>query len=295
MPYITIKLRASKTNMFQTLGILAPAPVMPAILFVRALDGALRNTLDVQGVGLIHHDAIPWMEYLEEKSKKSGKNKKNPWLKTHVVHRRGAYLISEKEKPGAVPQQPMALADIEWSLLIACRRDPPSPYEIEAVLRDMRFAGGTIDPRHISVQVHDSDDAWDSARQSIRGGRWIEDVSDLMAMAPDPIQAILFPPKDQGWIVPVNLGYALLEAPQTRNGVRQGPGRESLLHAFAENMIGYVRYVSWSRIRDTLTPRALWRYGWDDDQFLVTNRPTVSLSPRRGPARIVSTTVSSTL
>jgi len=45
-------------------------------------------------------------------------------------------------------------------------------------------------------------------------------------------------------------------------------------------MIGLIRYVPVVAVRDrTLTPEDLWRYGWDADQFLITNRRGVPLAP----------------
>ena len=273
MIYLGIDLTATKTNMLQSLGVLAPAPVMPAVMLAHALDHHLAQPLGIHGVGLVHHHADPWIERLDTK---------RGYLDPLLVQRRGACLFDKEDiasGAGAGPQQnalqPMALADIEWTLLLACERSASSLAAIREMLLRMRLAGGQIH----SVRVH-AYPTWDETiAQTLRRGFWIEDATDLLTDAEDPIAAALAAAdtRDHGWIVPANLGYALLETPRTRQGARDGRN-----HAFAEPMIGLVRFVSAAacRARDrALSPQDLWRYGWDDDQFLITNRQGLSLQP----------------
>jgi hypothetical protein len=258
MNYMTIALQVSKANMLQNLSILSPAPVFAAIMAMHALDKEIPGGMGLRGVGLIHQDADPWIEQLESMG----------FLRSNIVQRRGAVLFDSKPDPSANPLQPMALADLQWTLLLACDR-AVSPEEVEALLLVRRFAGGDV--RSVRVSRFDTMDA---ALRSIRRGFWIDDESDVLAGADDPLVALLQAQRREPWRVPVNLGYALLEAP----GPRQG-ARDARPHAFAEHMIGLVRFVPMHKARETISVERLWRFGWDADQFLVTNRPGVVLSP----------------
>lgn len=269
MNYLLIELQASKTNMLQSLGVLVPAPVLPAVMLAHALDKRLATPLGVQGVGLVHHHAEPWIEQLESKG----------FLAPALVQRRGGCLFDKQDivSGGTGPQQnalqPMALADIKWTLLLACEHSVSDLHDVQETLLRMRLAGGQIRSARIETFP-----VWDSALTgALRRGFWIEDATELLSDTADPIKAALDTAlnSSSGWIVPANLGYALLEAPRKRHGARDG-----LPHAFAEAMIGLIRYVPVVAARDrTLTPEDLWRYGWDADQFLITNRRGVPLAP----------------
>jgi hypothetical protein len=258
MNYVTIALRASKTSMLQNLSILSPAPVFAAVMAMHALDKKIHGGLGLQGVGLIHQNAQPWVEHLEDKG----------YLQSKIVQRRGAVLFDSAPDPSANPMQPMALADLEWTILLACDR-AGNPAEIENTLLTMRFAGGDV--RSASVRCFED---MDGALRSIRSGFWIDDDSDVLAVADDPMAALLQAQRSTPWRVPANLGYALLEPPAPRKGAR-----DAYPHAFAEHMIGLLRYTPIHQAREAISLETLWRYGWDADQFLVTNRPGVSLSP----------------
>lgn len=267
MSYLLIDLKVRKSNMLQGLGILSPTPVLPAVLAMHALDKRLNERLGVQGVGIIHKHCQPWIEALDDKG----------YLKPALVQRRGAYLFDDEENPAAMPAQPMALADIELTLLLQCRHEVSDPHDVERVLSSMRLAGGDIESDSLRVQ---SVPDWDDALKKIRHGFWIDDASHEMASGSDPVRALLRATRVSGWMVPANLGYALLEVPRERVGARDGR-----LHAFAEDMIGLVRYTSLYRARqDGLRPARIWRYGWDGDQFLVTNRAGVLLNKSRAPS-----------
>lgn len=282
MSYLVIDLTVRKASMLQSLGLLAPAPVLPAVLLAHALDKRLPGTparvdLGVKGVGLIHHDSTPWVEFIESDT---------GFVNTHLVQQRGACLFDRADisRRATTPQshsaQPMALADLSWTLVLDCARQVPQDIarNIEDLLCRMRLAGGRIESADVFVY-----EEWSLAvRNALRSGHWIEDATfDLLGQgAPgNPLQALLraIAERKEGWLAPVNLGYALLEPPQPeRDGARDG-----FAHAFAENLVGAIRYVpaGVARRRDTLTPAALWRSGWVDDQFLVTNNPSVSLNP----------------
>lgn len=263
MSYLVIDLTARKTNMLQALGIMSPAPVLPTILAMHALDKKLKGCLDVRGVGLIHRHSAPWIEDLDDKR----------YLKSVLVQRRGTYLFDSEKDLYGIPMQPMALADIEWTLLLDCRHDVSDVDAVTDMLRTMRLAGGLIQGVHARTF-----DEWDRAVSALRAGRWIDDVTPMLQSGPNPIQTLLSATRNtEGWVVPANLGYALLEDPVTRPGARDGRP-----HTFVEDMVGLVRYTSLFQVRAKgLKPTDLWRYGWDGDQFLVTNRSDVSLATSR--------------
>lgn len=272
MSTLVIDITARKTNMLQALGILTPAPVLPAVLAMHALDKKMNNRLGVRGVGLIHRHATPWMEYLDQKTKNG-----DVYLQPRLVQRRGAYLFDNEKNVQGIPMQPMALADIELTLLLDCEHDVSEGVlgEVKNTLYAMRLAGGPI--QKAAVRAFSD---WDKAVSILRGGRWIDDVTVMIAFRdePNPVRALLSATRSRKgeWVVPANLGYALLEDPGERTGARDG-----YPHAFVENMIGLVRYTPLSFLREELRPSRLWRYGWDGDQFLVTNRSDTSLAAAR--------------
>ncbi|MDA8390730.1 MAG: hypothetical protein M0Z76_08400 [Gammaproteobacteria bacterium] len=266
MSYLMIDLTARKTNMLQTLGIVSPAPVLPTILAMHALDKRLEGCLGVRGVGLIHRHSAPWIEHLDDKG----------YLKPALVQRRGAYLFDNEKKPTMTPMQPMALADIEWTLLLDCLQDVSDVDAVSRMLRTMPMAGGLIQEVRVRAFVH-----WEEVISMLRAGRWLDDVTPMLQSASHPVQALFSATRGtEGWVVPANLGYALLEDPTARAGARDGHP-----HAFVEDMMGLVRYTPLFQARvKGLKPANLWRYGWDGDQFLVTNQPDVSLTSGRSTA-----------
>ena len=66
------------------------------------------------------------------------------------------------------------------------------------------------------------------------------------------------PPVNDRWLSANTVGYALLEAPVSRSGVR-----EELLHAFAEPMVGLVQYIP-VRGAKSIDDVPVWRYVPDD-------------------------------
>lgn len=267
MSYLVIDLTVRKANMLQALGILSPVPVLPSVLAMHALDKKMDGGLGVRRVGIVHRHAEPWMESMDDK----GADGKKTYMKRQLVQRRGAYLFDSEKNVQKTPLQPMALADLELTLLLDCDHDI-SEGALERVrerLRTMRLAGGVIEKPGARPFP-----TWDQALRNLRG-RWIDDATALLAEPeshPNPIHGLLEATRNgkakSAWLAPANLGYALLEDPEERTGARDGRP-----HAFAEDMIGLVGYTSMFHVRKDLKPDRLWRYGWDGDQFLVTNRP----------------------
>ncbi len=271
--YWTLDLSVSKANMLQSPYILSPAPVFAAVLAMHALDRELGKPdgeaygLGIEGVGIVHHDAKPWIDALE--------NTKG-FLENMIVQRRGACLFGDdatgkSKKPQQNALQPMALCDLRWTLVLAGRREADAR-RIEKQMSALRLAGGTF--RSVRVSEWET---LDDALHSLRTGFWVRDISDQIAGKGNPMEALLHRSKEGPWRIPANLGYALLESPaEGRQGAREG-----CPHAFAEHLIGLLEFVPMVRLRGQLTQADLWRFGWDDDQFLVTNRP-ISLSPMCG-------------
>lgn len=264
MRYVVIKLTASKINMLQSATVITPAPVFATIMAMHALEKKLCSVhgnagLGIQGVGIVHEDARPWVEHLEDK---------NGWIETYINHRRGAYLFDGKPNPITNSMQPMALSDITWTIILACQREPVTDDSLKNMLLSMRLAGGEI--REVKVRTYEF---LEEAIKNVHSGFWIDDATDIMLHSKKPARDLFAATLQEPWLVPANLGYALLCDPEQRMGSRDGAP-----HAFAENMVGLLRYTSIHKVRKSITYECFWRYGWDADQFIVTNRKHVNLS-----------------
>lgn len=264
--YLTIDLKIHKASMLQSLSVITPAPVFAAVMAMHALDKKLNGALSVQGVGIIHKEAKPWIEQMPTQK---------DYLIQELVQKRGAYPFSSKSNPAQNAMQPMALTDLEWTLLLECDQPPRDREQVENMLSRMRFAGGDITRAHVRLYEN-----MDDALRSLRSGFWIDDVTDSLMQegslpeSAHPVERLLQATRDAVWTVPVNLGYVLFAEPRARKGARDGCD-----HAFAEHLMGLVRYTPIRIQRAFITRGNLWRYGWDYDHFLVTNRSGVELSP----------------
>lgn len=264
--YLILNLKVSKASMLQTLAVLSPAPVFAAIMAMHALDKKLNDTLSIQGVGLIHLNAKPWIEHLP--------NKDN-YLSRELIQKRGAYTFSSKPKPLSNSMQPVALTDLNWTLLLECGKEPRDSKQVEDVLNRMRLAGGEITYSRVTIY-----NTLDEALATIGSGFWIDDASsELIQTKSDetalinPVEKLLRKTQDNSWVVPVTLGYALFEEPSIKRGAR-----DNSPHSFAEALLGLIRYTPIRLKKDSITRENLWRYGWNNDHFIVTNRDLLSLS-----------------
>lgn len=264
--YLVLELKIHKASMLQSLSVITPAPVFAAVMAMHALDKKLDGALAIQGVGLIHKDAKPWIEQLP-----SDKG----YLSQELVQKRGACPFGSSSNPTKNSMQPAALADLEWALLLECEKSPSNPDQVANMLLRMRLAGGEITDAR--VRMHDS---MDKAIRSLRSGFWIDDATDLLVQdvpqgkPANPVEQLLRKTREAVWTVPVNLGYVLFTEPTIRKGARDG-----FDHAFAEHLIGLIKYTPLRVKRQKITSESLWRYGWDQDHFLVTNRSDVQLTP----------------
>jgi len=275
MTFYVLDLTVRKANMLQSPSVLAPAPVFAAVMAMHALDRKLDDPLRVRGVGIIHRSCSPWLERMTNV---------HGFAQDILVQRRGACLFGDDAGSGKGPQQnsaqPMALADIEWTLVLHCEgvgSDEMSKNIVNKML-SMRLAGGVIGSCHARMHEGDLDDLL----KTLRGGFWVDDVSHEISNAANPVHALLEPYRTSTWTIPVNLGYALLEAPvpsaQAGHPGGRAGARDGFPHAFAQSMLGLIRYTPLSAAKPTLTLDRFWRYGWVQDQFIVTNHTGFALS-----------------
>jgi CRISPR type I-F-associated protein Csy2 len=301
--FFYISLEISKANMLQNPSFITPAPVFATLMAMHALDMRLGGQLGVNGVGIIHHDHRPWIDY---------PTTNEGYIAPALVQRRGAYLLDGVPKPQATPMQPMALTDLKWSLLLSCDNDIETA-QIKHVLMNMRLAGGQINEERLRVR---SFEKLDDAVGHIRNGYWLEDVTSILALdsvscemqqkkveqdqtekqlsnvstikvdlSKNPAERLLqlTSPQVYGFSGPVNLGYSLLSAPTKRRGSRDIRG-EACDHAYAEHLIGLVQFipVRKAKERGIINASKFWRSGWVGDEFLVTNNADIALSKEKG-------------
>lgn len=270
MSYAILNIEVKNASMLQAHSILSPAPVMPAMMFAHALDFRLGKKLGVNGVGLIHKSCSPRIEYMQNES---------GFTEKLVAFRRGGCMFGKDVASGGSgpkenAMQPEALCDYSWAILLSCSAIASSEMSenIGKELESMRFAGGTIS----SFKVAMTEDV-EKAKRLLSSGFWIDDATDLLSTSSSPLEDLLAIAKKgdgSGWILPANLGYALLEPPEARRGARNEKP-----HAFAEAMIGLVRLTPVrAALSDENIAQRLWRHGWSKDQFLVTNQHNQQLS-----------------
>ncbi|MFN4328772.1 MAG: hypothetical protein ACK4FF_07845 [Limnobacter sp.] len=279
MTYIQLYVEVSKANMLQSPSFITPAPVFAAVMAMHALDMKLNKQLGITGVGLIHHDHRPWIEY---------PTKNDGYLDPVLVQRRGAYLFDSIAKPQATPLQPMALTDLKWSILLACKNGVDKE-QVKSAVYTMRFAGGQINEERLHVGCFDS---LDELSKQLRTGYWLNDASDQLKEPPEKAHSVSTNPAERllqltshtinPFTVPVNLGYSLLASPVARSGSRDIQGIPCD-HAYAEHLIGLLQFVPIRQAKENglINVNHFWRFGWVNDEFLVTNNPSIQLAPQR--------------
>jgi hypothetical protein len=231
MRYLRLDLHVRGASMQQSPSVLTPAPILACVLFAHALDKKLGDALDVQGVGIIHHSAQPWLEHMDSKG----------YVHTSLVDRRGATLFDTgKNKEGSLANssQPQPLTRLHYTLVLEVRYEMLAKEVCQRVLA-MRLAGGTIE--RASARFFED---LPRALAHVGRGFWVQDATREIfgahADTPELLRQCLLDlaQRDRGWVVPVNLGYSLLSNVQARQGARDGAP-----HAFAEHLLGVVRFV----------------------------------------------------
>jgi CRISPR type I-F-associated protein Csy2 len=275
--YVTATIRVLKANMQQTHYLIAPTPIFASVMAAHAFGMNLTAPVHVERVGIVLHNARPWVEIMETKE---------GYENLELVQRRGIVTFdgfrSDREI-GALSMQPGALCDYELSLILECDQ-AVDLQQLRQIISTSRLAGGVI----AQVQSLTEAQSLNDAITKIQSGFWVEDATDLleqkMEETRDPMRALLLAPQGQPWVIPATLGYSMLEAFGPREGTRHDPRRghdEVLDHAFAEAMVGLVRYRSLRHIReqiaveeDAVEPQ-MWFSAWHDDEFTVqTTRQT---------------------
>lgn len=244
--YMLLKdMRVQRMNIMQTPFIASACPVFACVMLGHML--AKRFDANDLGVGIVHHAAEPDIESMSNK---------NGWVSASTVLYRGATNESDAAPTGA-PVIPAVAANARLSLIIKLDEQPQEIRAEEAV-RSIRLAGGIV-PMPPRVMFFDD---LKSAIAACGRGFWLEDAADIVRQrlsdgAP-PEEAVLTPVEAPGWYVPATIGYRRISAFAHRNGVRDG-----LKHAFAEALLGLVKYQSIYRLGET---PSLWQYQWIGDR-----------------------------
>ncbi len=275
MSYVLIsQIKVQSANLQSCGFLMGGAPLNAASLFAHALAREL-NTPD-HGMILIHHDRQELGEYA--------------FARFYPQQRRGAVFIGKTDYSSknkyALSLQPTASAHLTISLIIQFEH-VDQPEQIKHWLSHARFAGGQV-IRFGNVQVFEDSDALIDALGSMPNGfviqdrhQWLIDYQQQHGINRLDALVQLLAKKDpqRSWLSAAVVGYAALEAPQQRGGVR-----ENLSHAYAEPLVGLVQYIS---IRQLLNAeeyeeeQPFWTRHWQksdpaldhDDVFLLKQQP----------------------
>ena len=285
------RLKAAHYNAQQSKDIIMPVPVHAAVMLGHALGERLGKS--VQGVALVLHDARVEEEWLPKTagggerllSNKRGAtafyvyDKKNP---------HGGGYASTSDGPTGMSYQMHATANGCFSLVLDFGDAYTTPEDVQAQLRTMRFAGGTLQnmPRVASMET------MPELLGQISSGYLVMDASaraaDALAAGQEPAHVFLHK-HSGGYVVPAVMGYHLLTAlSNQRKGIRRAPDMDVEGHAFAESIIGLIEFFHINRFKfpqpftepDTaddgeifLPPIAsiFWQHGWSQDgtSFLI--------------------------
>jgi CRISPR type I-F-associated protein Csy2 len=262
--YVVIPfLRVEHANALQTWWIVAPPSPMTVCGFVR--NAGMKLQSPVQTFAIVHHD----VQFLVGADRWNGTKKPFRCRESGAHQQRGASYIDKNDYLSggfALALQPTVRCHVTVSLVLGMPPGGCVSSEVCDFLADARFAGGSI-VDHGDVVIEDS---LDGVRKALRGGFFVADRSDLVLQRMhsaekggnpmDGLEAILdeliAPPKasKQTWLSANVVGYAALEAPQPRGGVRTDAP-----HAYAEAIVGLIQYQS---VHDT-PDIPFWRYQAD--------------------------------
>lgn len=250
-------------NAIQAWWLVAPPSPTTSLGFVRALG--LRLGLEFDAVGIVHHNVEwltaqehAWRNLYESGAYREDDKEQNRVGAFSVVHTpqqvQGAtYIDQDDHIAGGFSKglQPTMRCHVETSLVI--RMDAFDAIDTEAVnqfLWSGRYAGGAI-ASHLPVKVLDT---LDGAINLVGTGFAVTDRQDIVrsimtrdnvdgthalstALAGDyPLDAT---GKQESWLSANVVGYATLETPKQRVGVRS-----DCLHAYCEPVVGLIQYRS---------------------------------------------------
>ena len=266
-------------NAIQAWWLVAPPSPVTALGFARALG--LSVGLEFETVGIVHHN-VEWLSSQEKiwrnlyeggtyREDDKEQKKTGAFSVLHIPQQmQGATYINQDDHiAGGFSKglQPTMRCHAETSLVL--RVDVFDIIDIEAVnqfLWSGRYAGGAI-ASHLPVKVLDT---LDGAIQLISTGFAVNDRKDIVQSIMDrdgvdgtqalttaltgdvPLSAT---GERESWLSANVVGYAALEPPKRRAGVRN-----DCLHAYCEPVVGLVQYRSirvsktlplWSNVNDS--------------------------------------------
>lgn len=226
----------------------APGP-MPAVGFAHNLGRKLG--VKEHGTCLVHHTEQMLMEDTLGSVYAPQQHRAAMYSMTSVM---GAGDYSSRNKY-ALASQPVIKCNVEISLIIAfSAEDPINPATIERFMESARYGGGLV-RTHGKIKLFRS---LEECQAHVKSGFVVKERSDLlfekMQEGQTQLDALLELTRADNraanpWLIPANLGYALVTPPELKIG-----GRDDYAHAYGEPLIGLTQYVS---ARDGLV---FWQY-----------------------------------
>jgi CRISPR-associated protein Csy2 len=266
------RMRVEHVNAMQSWWLMAPPSPMTIHGFSRAMG--LRCAFKVSGLAIAHHD-VQWLAAEKSNSRfikrhEGGRDDKDWdirfWNRRVIPQQpQGATFIDEQDHLAsgfAKGLQPTARCHVEISVVLDIGDDPVHPDDVTDFLWSGRLGGGAI-IEHGKVEFCETSE---NVMQKVGGGFWVTDRSDLVMDAMqlhgmDGTEALTQVfcesakhknaydhasaekrekmQKPESWLSANVVGYATLESPKARIGVRNG-----VPHAYAEPLIGLTQYRS---------------------------------------------------
>lgn len=251
IPYMQVQ-RVNANTSYLTIN---SAFAMPAAQFGQAL--VHQCDMEVRGVSYIHHDVQMLGEF------QSGKM--NP------QQRKGAVFINKSDYPSvsktpSLSMQPTASAHLKCSLIIDIGDSLYDEDELDKFLKQGRFAGGEVIRYGRIKEVEKLSDC------PVKKGFFLIDRSDMLGEKADIDQFISVlgqrfdEEKDNGWLTPYVIGYALISDIESRGGSRLG-----YKHAFCEPMLSVAQFKSMNSDFVYEQGFSFWMIENNQDYFLLKN------------------------
>ncbi|WP_196801799.1 type I-F CRISPR-associated protein Csy2 [Thioalkalivibrio sp. ALE23] len=264
-------MRVQAANALVTPSMISPCPIMAAVMFGHALGDTIG--CETTGVAIIHHDAQLRGERMNPHKRKEFQ----PHQMRSATYINGKDYANKSNGP-TLSLQPVALADLEWSIILELSCDGEAGLNAGQIkklrkrLRGGRLAGGQI------VGYSAADEAFPALlgkegaiAKKIGGGHALIDRSDrlihpersrleqLMKIGTGDRDVVA---EESGFFVPAPMGYAMVTEFEERKGSREG-----LPHAFGEIMVGLAEYAGIRTLgeRGFEAQSLLWRHHWDVD------------------------------
>lgn len=259
------RMRISHANAMQAWWLMAPPSPMTVQGFVRAMG--LKCGFRHQSVALAHH-GVQWLAQEKENGHfvEMDDSTVRFWnKKVFPQQQQGATFIDKQDHIAsgfAKGLQPTARCHTEMSVVVDIGESPLELRRVNDFLWSARMGGGAI-VEHGEPSICASAE---EALKKIGGGFWVVDRADLALQKmqehhlsgteavisvlgenarhkhryyslPEQKQEAL--PMPESWLSANVIGFAALEDPKQRVGVR-----EDVLHAYAEPLVGLIQYRS---------------------------------------------------